>query len=54
MPSKQILNKNNTDIDFLFQSNSFLLINKAKGDVTDSKFNHFGFIHLALSLNFHE
>lgn len=54
MPSSQVLNKLNKNIDYLFSNNSFLLEGKQKIRILDDKRKAVGCVEVAMDLRFDE
>ena len=54
MPSSQVLNKLNKNIDYLFANNSYLLEGKRKIRILDDKRKAVGCVEVAMGLKFDE
>jgi len=54
MPSSQVLNKLNKNIDYLFINNSYLLEGKQKIKMLDDKQKTVGVVDVAMDLKFDE
>ena len=54
MPSSQVLNKLNKNIDYLFANNSYLLEGKQKIRILDDKRKAVGCVEVAMGLKFDE